>query len=328
MRVLVVSNMWPSDHDPAFGTFVAAQVRSLQELEDLDVRVFEFDARGRPWRYLTSAWALRRQVRRFAPDVVHAHFGLTFVPVVLAGARRRGRTQTVLTVHGTDVDHAKVGRVTAWCARRADLVIAVSAALRDRLIAASGPLAQTAVAPCGVDMALRTIEDRPTARGILGLPPDDTVLLLPADPVRPEKRGDLARQVATALPAHLLDYSGGIDAQELRRRINASDCVLVTSDREGFGLGMLDALACGTPVIARPVGAAHELLDDAPGCSVLDFDVTTWTEAVRAARSVASDAATRTALRECARPYSLQEIARRIRRLYYELAAPGDAASM
>ena len=80
------------------------------------------------------------------------------------------------------------------------------------------------------------------------------------------------------------------------------DCWLFTSDKEGYGLPILEAMACGTPVVATPAGAAPELLasgggilvdSDDPGAladaveRVLSMDEASWRAMSRAARAEA-----------------------------------------
>ena len=50
--------------------------------------------------------------------------------------------------------------------------------------------------------------------------------------------------------------------------MNAANAVLVPSEREGFGLAVLEALACDVPVLATPVGIHREALDEPRGHAV------------------------------------------------------------
>jgi glycosyltransferase involved in cell wall biosynthesis len=58
--------------------------------------------------------------------------------------------------------------------------------------------------------------------------------------------------------------------------VNAASAVLVTSDSEGFGLAILEALACRVPVLSTPVGVAPFVLAGVDGCFVGDFDPGQW----------------------------------------------------
>jgi glycosyltransferase involved in cell wall biosynthesis len=69
--------------------------------------------------------------------------------------------------------------------------------------------------------------------------------------------------------------------QERLRRIYAScDAWLFGSRVEGFGLPLLEAMACRTPVIATPAGAAPELLAQDGGILVPPEDPEAMTEAI------------------------------------------------
>src|SRR5918996_2743580 len=106
MRVLVVTNMYPSDTRPALGRFVRDQVESLRRIDGLHVELFSFEGGGAR-AYARAARELRRRFRGERFDVVHAHYGLTgWTALALRGA------PLVLTFHGTDLGHPRVGRLS------------------------------------------------------------------------------------------------------------------------------------------------------------------------------------------------------------------------
>ncbi|HXO07738.1 MAG TPA: glycosyltransferase, partial [Solirubrobacteraceae bacterium] len=88
-----------------------------------------------------------------------------------------------------------------------------------------------------------------------------------------EKRFDRAQQVAGA--ARLLTL-GGVDPERVPLFVNAANAVLVPSEREGFGLATLEALACDVPVLATPVGIAPEALAGIQGTLCAPFDAASW----------------------------------------------------
>ena len=51
---------------------------------------------------------------------------------------------------------------------------------------------------------------------------------------------------------------------------------MITSEREGYGLACMEALACDVPVLSTPVGIAREVLPGVGGTLCAPFDVETW----------------------------------------------------
>jgi glycosyltransferase involved in cell wall biosynthesis len=138
---------------------------------------------------------------------------------------------------------------------------------------------RVAVLPCGVNLdRFRRIERR-TARERLGLDPEQPYLLFPSDPARPEKRYDRARELADAAGIELLDYQRR-PPDEVPYLVNAANAMLVTSDREGFGLASLEALACDVPVLSTDVGIAPLALGNIPGTLCAPFDREIWSAAL------------------------------------------------
>jgi len=269
LRALVVSNMLASEGHPERGSFVRDQVGALRELRELEVELFEFPP-GPP-ALAGAARELRRRYARQRLDVVHAHFGLSAWPALAVPARVRA-----LTVHGTDVRHPLTRQATRAVLPLVDLLGAASPALA-RELPGRAARARAQVLPCGVDVSRFRELPRERARHRLGLDPARPHLLFAADPGRPEKRYDRARAVAGE--ARLLTL-GGVPPSEVPTWINASNAVLVPSAREGFGLAVLEALACNVPVLATPVGIHREVLQDLPGALCADFEEGRWREAL------------------------------------------------
>ena len=276
LRVLIVANMYPSAASPAYGVFVADQVAALRATGEVDVEVFHWDARRRPWRYVLAA--LELALTRVDADVVHAHYGLSGV-VALAAPRR---LPLVLTVHGRDCHHPVVKRLTSLVARRAAAVVAVS----DEL-AARCPFPIAAVIPPGVDLEQFRPLPRAEARSRLGLDdePGRRLIVFPADPRRPEKRYADAQALVARLPRIAADRPDvelkavfGRPRAEMPLWLNAADAVVVTSEREGYGLACAEALACEVPVLSTPVGVAPALLAGVEGCLCAPFDAARWSE--------------------------------------------------
>lgn len=307
MRALVVTSMYPTSEHPARGSFVRDQVEALRHSGEADVELFAFEP-GSPAAYARGARALGRRFGKERFDVVHAHFGLTAWPALAAGAQRR-----IVTLHGTDLAHPRSRAITLAVLRRYDLVAAVSEALA-RTVPRMAVKRPPAVLPMGVEMTRFSALERAQARAALGLDPNGRYLLFPADPARREKRYDRALELAGETPLLTLR---DVAPADVRLWINAANAVLVPSEREGFGLAALEALACAVPVLATPVGIAPEALAGVEGCYCGPFEVARWRAAL-APHLAAEDP--RVKGRERAEAFSTQRMARRVLEAWRELA--------
>ena len=321
MRALIVTSMWPGPEAPARGSFVRDQVDALRRLPGVDVEVFAF----RPKGYARAARDLRRRYRRERFDVVHAHFGLTAWPALAVRHATR-----VVTLHGTDLRHPRSRRITCAALPRYDLVAAVSPELAHEVPGAGGRR-RVAVLPCGVALDRFVRMPRPEARERLGLDPRGRYVLFPADPGRPAKRPDRARELAAAAGAQLLAL-GRVAPSEVPYWVNAANAVVVPSDHEGFGLAALEALACDVPVLATPVGNHPAALDGIAGTLCAPYDADVWGRALTAHLD-ASDP--RVEGRARAALWSAERMARRVLEAWVEVSgaplysrseAPSDGA--
>lgn len=142
--------------------------------------------------------------------------------------------------------------------------------------------------PNGVDLECFSPGCRDAARRELGLPPDEDILLYAAyqAATNPYKDGPTVLRAAERLGAErrsrrlrlvLLGerrapvVRGGVTVEGLpfeasRSRVaqyyRASDLVLHAANEEAFGLVVVEAMACGRPVVATAVGAIPELFRD------------------------------------------------------------------
>ncbi|GAC1317293.1 MAG: hypothetical protein NVSMB25_04650 [Thermoleophilaceae bacterium] len=295
--------MYPTPERPALGGFVRDQVEALRRLEGIDLELFAFRPRG-PAGYASAALELRRRFRAERFDVVHAHYGLTgWSALAVRGAPH------VVTFHGTDLEDPRIGALSRALTKLIKLPAPVSATLARRQLS---PGRRGAVLPCGVNLERFQPLGRRVARERLGLDPGGRYLLFPADPARPEKRFDLATAVAERVDALLLSY-GNAAPDKVPLLVNAASAVLCTSDREGFGLAPLEALACDIPVLATPVGVAPLVLAGVEGTLCAPFDALLW---ARALAPWLDDAETRVAGRARATLFGSDRFAERVRSAY------------
>jgi glycosyltransferase involved in cell wall biosynthesis len=270
VHVLVVANMYPTRERPALGSFVRDQVEALRRRGDVEVELFTFPPGAR--EYPRAAVELRRRFRGRRFDIVHVHFGLTAWPALLA---RLG--PVVVTLHGNDLFHPRSNRLTRAILPFTTLPAAVSREFSG-LLRGAGTTRRVAVLPVGIDLGRFRPIPRREARERLGLDPDGPYLLFPHDPERPLKRFDRAREAAG--DTRLLTM-GSVPPAEVPLWINAANAVLVPSQAEGFGLSVIEALACGVPAFGTPVGIHPVALDGIAGAFCAPWEPGAWRAALQ-----------------------------------------------
>ena len=299
MRILTITNMYPTEADPTFGTFVADQVAALRahpRVERCDVLFV--DGRASRWNYLRAFAGLHRALRRRPADVVYAHYGLTG-----AIATMQRRVPTVVTYHTGDLELTRWQREVSGIAYRlAADNICVSLHAMDRL---PGPAHHLT---CGVDTELFSPRDRASARAAYGIGSRELALLFPSSPDRPrETAGGDGRKVR--LPAkrppdrpkkayprfvagveelrsrgHLVRelHLRALRREEVPSIMAAADVMVMTSLQEGAPVAVMEALACGLGVVATPVGDVASMLGAARNARVLQFSAAAFADAVEA----------------------------------------------
>ena len=270
MRALIVTNMYPTPERPEYGRFVLDQVEALRRRGDVELELFSFPPGLRS--YPAAAAQLRRRHRRGRRfDIVHAHFGLTAWPALLAQLG-----PVVVTLHGNDLFHPRSNRISRAALPLTALPVTVSREFSENLPGA-GTTRRVAVLPVGIDLARFRPIPRREARQRLGLDPDGPYLLFPHDPARPLKRFDRAQAAAGDVP---LLRMGGVAPDEVPYWINAANAVLVPSQAEGFGLSAIEAIACGVPAFGTPVGIHPLALHGIAGTYCAPWDRDAWRAAL------------------------------------------------
>ncbi|HST56869.1 MAG TPA: glycosyltransferase [Solirubrobacteraceae bacterium] len=303
-RALVISNMLPDATHPGRGRFVRDQVDALRRVAGLEVDLYEFPPGARALAHATAD--LRRRHRGGRLDVVHAHFGLSAWPALAVSAELRA-----LTMHGTDVRHPRTRQATRAVLPLMGLVAAVSESLVAELPGARARR-RARVLPCGVDLERFRPLDRAAARVELGLDTQRPYLLFPADPARLEKRVERARAVAGDVELLTL---GAVAPERVPLWVNAANAVLVPSEHEGFGLAVLEALACDVPVLATPVGVHPEALAGVAGALCAPFEPVSWRAALVPHLSAPDP---RVQGRARAEPFSAARMAQRVAAAWHE----------
>jgi glycosyltransferase involved in cell wall biosynthesis len=99
---------------------------------------------------------------------------------------------------------------------------------------------------------------------------------------------------------------------------NAADVLLLTSEYEGFGMPLLEAMACGTPIVASRVASIPEVLGDSGELVDLDAQDCIATFAERILHVLDQDARNLKGHAR-SRAFSWEQTAKRTRDVYHQL---------
>ena len=322
MRILLVSQMYPSAAAPDFGVFVQGLERELAARGHAIERVVIDRRGGGKLRHAGLAGRAIQAARRFRPDVVYAHF---LFPAGFSGllAARASGAPLVVTAHGQDVANLTrypfVRPPTRRVVRGAAAVIAVSDWLRRELErelpAARG---KTEVIDCGVDLErFRPLERAPgptpafvcvgsliERKNVVRLADafarlgEGTLTFVGDGPLRPRLEGRAGVTVTGYLPH-----------EAVPGHLAAADVLCQPSLVEPFGQAALEALACGRTVVATRVGGPPEFVP--PGAGVL-VDPDDEDALVAALREAAALPVPNAAARAAAETHDLKRQAARV----------------
>lgn len=260
MKVLIVGN----NKSGQFSPFVTEQVNALKKL-GVEFDFYGVDGKGASG-YLSNLSPLKKKISEYQPDLLHAHYGLSGM---LANLQRA--VPVVTTYHGSDI-HSKglnlsMSKITA---RYSAYNIFVS----PWLLELSGYHGENkCIIPCGVDTTTFTPINRIEARKALGWDEDEQMVLFAGAFDNEVKNSTLAKKAVSLVPNTQLVELRGYTREKVNLLMNAANCLLMTSHREGSPVVIKEALACGTPIVSVDVGDVKEVVSGVDGCYISTYDV-------------------------------------------------------
>jgi glycosyltransferase involved in cell wall biosynthesis len=253
------------------------------------VETFNLMGRRSAIDLLRTIGAYRKHIRQFQPDLIHAHYGaMTSFFTVYAAL---DLAPVVVTYRGSDLN--PVPSMPKWKTGPSHLLSKAAALGAAHLICVSAELShrlwwgrrKTALIPTGVDTTRFFPMPMESARRTLGWEPDTPIVLFNAGHAPKVKRLDIAEQVVAIARESMPNIRfevlhGHVEPDDVPLLMNASDCLLFTSDMEGSPTVVQEAMACNLPVVSVPVGDVAERLANVVPSHVLPRKLTMLADAL------------------------------------------------
>jgi glycosyltransferase involved in cell wall biosynthesis len=246
----------------------------------------KFGMRAAPWSLAAASLPVLTRLQHERDfDLIDAHY---FFPDGVAAIRlgRRLKKPVVITARGTDVNLIPElpgpRRMIQEAAREAAGIIAVSQALKDAIVGLGIPSERVTVLRNGVDLELFQPQARKETRERLGLLGPTLLsvghlierkgheLVIGALPSLPGYRlliaGDAPERarlenLSNALKVeNRVSFLGALPHEQLHKIYAAADALVLASSREGWPNVLLEAMACGTPVVASNIWGNPEVV--------------------------------------------------------------------
>ena len=212
--------------------------------------------------YVTAVRGLKKKIREFKPDIVHAHFGLSAITAEL-----QNLAPVVTTFHNGETLNPIVNLMSSLMSLRAKHVIYVAQHVRDLSYFKAK---NYSIIPCGVSLDDCFLMDKAEARKKLGWDLNKKYVLFGGAFVNLRKNYALLRDAVKRIRGDI----EVVEMKELTReqcvlRMNACDLFALPSHSEGSPQALKEAMACNCPCLATDIADVKYLFGSEPGHFIL-----------------------------------------------------------
>ncbi|MFD1030852.1 N-acetyl-alpha-D-glucosaminyl L-malate synthase BshA [Metaplanococcus flavidus] len=224
-------------------------------------------------------------------DLLHVHYAIPHAVCAILGRHMAGSNiGIVTTLHGTDItvlgSDSSLKEAIRYGIEKSDIVTAVSDSLRDQTYEMIQPQQQIETVYNFVDERDYHIKDTGSLKEELGIGLDEKVVIHVSNFRKVKRVGDVVdtfARIRNSVRSKLLLVGDGPEMSRIQEQVrelnleedvlflgkrdnlselyNISNLKLLLSEKEAFGLVMLEAMACGVPGIGTSIGGIPEVIE-------------------------------------------------------------------
>lgn len=262
MRILYITNNYPTPAYPIFGIFVKEQIDSLTD-QGLKNEVFFINGREKgKLEYFKAIFKLRKFLKGKEFDVVHCHHALSGICFIFSGQSKKYKS---VISYQNDPLHEQGKYLYTFIRKRFNAIILKN----------NSPVVDNSTVyyqPNGVNTNFFKPIPKEECIKKLKLRNDKRyILFVSSNYIREQKRYDRFLEVLEILKSkYKLNNIEELKLINTERKVvpyyfNAASLHLLTSDFEGSPNSVKEAMACNTPVVSTNVGNVEELLRGVEG---------------------------------------------------------------
>lgn len=290
MRVLFVTNGYPTKEHPEYCVFNKEQVDSIKK-EGVEVDVIFINAReyGR-FEYLKAIRLIREKSKK--ADLIHCFHGLSYLITLIAIGKKV--PMVVSFLNAVENEYIEFPRPFAhgfsYLTRKL-VKQNIGMIFKDRVPAWAINNSLARNIPNGVNIEQFFPIDQVEAKQALNIDPDKRYVLFVSskDKLRQQKRYDIFCKVLENIKqdAAFSDVEELCLVNESRERVplffNSASVHLLTSDFEGSPNSVKESMACNTPVVSTNVGNVQDMFNGGGiGCELVEVgDIATLTQTLK-----------------------------------------------
>ena len=279
LKVLFVTNLYPTHENPDFGVFTRDQIENIKADKVYGDILFINAMEKGPIEYLKAIKKINQSYKKY--DLVHCFHGLTLIITYIATLRKPILVSFLNEIKFESYKKNKIINkfftLIYYTIIKSNRVFII---LKDKIPSNLSLKGRSFYLPNGIDLSAFYPINREIAKNKLNLDNNKTYILFVSSKakLRGQKRYDIFSETIQILKAN----SVGQDFEELiltniPRELciyyyNAAAVHLVTSDYEGSPNSVKEAMGCNIPVVSTDVGNVKKMIIGATNCFISEQD--------------------------------------------------------